>query len=265
MSPARLVLGLVALLGALVGHAHGAPPQDPRKQACADAYDNSQLLRDRGQLGLARAQLLVCQSACPERLAADCTQWLASIEAQLPTIVVRAVDAAGAAVPARLRIDGQAEQALPATPVVLEPGRHRIALERVADGAVVEQVVELSDSDRERLVVATFSAPETTSAEPPPAGAVTLLTIGGGAVLVAAVLAIKGHADRSELHDCRPHCAQEDVDAIATTWTASGVVAGAGGAVLGAGLLWWLLAEPGAADAEAAWFSPTPFGLTARF
>jgi hypothetical protein len=243
---APIVLLTVAALGASVGMpCLAGEPVDPQKQACADAYDNSQLLRDQRQLTLARAQLVVCQRACPKRLAADCDAWLGDVERRMPAVVLAAVDPAGRAVEARVSVDGQPPTPLPIEPLLLEPGKHAFRFERLADGAVVERSEVLGQGEKGRRVAATFAAVDETGTPGSEATAIALAVVGGAALVVAGVLTIKGHVDRGALYDCRPRCAQDDVDAIATSWTAAGVLAGVGGAALGAAALVWLLGDDG--------------------
>jgi hypothetical protein len=71
---------------ALLLIASTARAQDAQKEACANAYDTSQVLRDEGKLLLAREQLAVCERACPPKLAVDCTKWRTEVEARLASI-----------------------------------------------------------------------------------------------------------------------------------------------------------------------------------
>jgi len=238
---------------------------DPQKQACADAYDNSQLLRDRRQLTLARAQLVVCQRACPRRLAADCDAWLADIEQRMPTVELVAVDSVGQPVEGHVSVDGQPDQPLPVQSVRLEPGKHAFRFERASDGAVVERNELVGEGDEARRVTATFAPLDTGGLTSSDAAAISLVVIGGVALVVAGALGIKGQVDRSALYDCRPRCAQEDVDAIATTWTAAGILAAAGGAALGGALLVWLLSDAEVPSAEAGSATLGPTELVVRF
>jgi len=260
------ILWLAAATSAL-GSAPAAAAEhaDPQKQACADAYDNSQLLRDRRQLALARAQLVVCQHACPPKLAADCDAWLGEIDRRMPTVELVAVDAAGHAVEGQVSVDGNRAQPLPVPLLRLEPGKHAFRFVRGADGAVVEQTELLSEGDKPRRLTATFAPIETTGTSASDAAAVSLAAIGGAALVVAAALGIKGQVDRSALYDCRPRCAQEDVDAVATTWTAAGIVAAVGGAALGGALLVWLLSDAGDPAPETPSTTLGPGGVAVRF
>jgi hypothetical protein len=218
---------------------------DAHKEVCADAYDNSQVLRDDKQLMLARAQLAVCQRACPQKLAADCQRWQTEIEARLASVELEARDQLNRPVKTRVRIDDRPAEPLPAGEVLLEPGEHRFVFER-EHGRAIEESVTLKEGEKRRRVVASFSdgAPLKIAEDgmaPNEVTAIVLTSVGNVGLIVAGALAIKGHVDRGDLFDCRPNCPQEDVDQVRTTWMASGIVAGIGGAMLGTALVVWLV------------------------
>ncbi|HZO11928.1 MAG TPA: hypothetical protein VFB62_01675 [Polyangiaceae bacterium] len=230
----RALLVLVMLLAS-----SSAAAQEMNKEVCADAYDNSQVLRDDGELMLARAQLVLCQRVCPRKLADDCQSWQKDVDARLASVVLEARDAGEV----RVRIDDRPAEPLPPGEVLLEPGKHRFVFERVADGRSIEQVVVLGAGDKRHRIAASFD--EAKPEEPGLGGgavtSIVLLSVGGAALVVAGALAIKGHVDRSALFDCRPYCAVEDVEAVRKTWTAAGIVAGIGGAMVAASLVVWLV------------------------
>lgn len=217
------------------------------KELCATAYDQSQELRDARELVLARAQLLVCESACPAVLARDCTRWKADVDARLPTVVPSARDAAGHPVSdARLRIDAKAAVDLePGKVIQVDVGRHTFRFER-PDGSSTEVEAVLLERAKAVGIVGVFGdtggpAPKPASASggPPPL-AYALGGVGLAALGVGGVLAIKGHVDRGALYDCRPNCPQGDVDAVATTWVVAGVTAGVGAAALAVAVWLWV-------------------------
>jgi hypothetical protein len=245
-------------------NATAQPLPDPKKQACADSYDNSQRLRDQGQHTLARAQLRICTEACPAGLAADCRAWLGDLEATLPSVRLAARDASGRSIDATVSIDGEPAGPVPREPLRLEPGTHRFRFERPSDGAMVERSADLAARGREQSITATFGAVDTGELSQAEVAAAVLAAAGGTALVAAGALAIKGHVARGDLYDCRPRCSEQAVDAVATTWTVAGVVAAAGGAVLGTALVVWLLDEP-SASAEPATVSFGPDGWRVEF
>jgi hypothetical protein len=227
------------------------------KEVCATAYDESQALRDQGKLLLARAQFTVCETACPAALAGDCTRWRADVDVRLPTIAPAARDEAGNAIAdARLRIDGKPPVGLAAArQLQLDAGRHTFRFER-PDGSGVDVEMVLEERAKDVVVLGVFrgvvarpeggGAPPAPRAEPergPPAALYALGGVAVAAVGVAGVLTIKGHLDRGDLYDCRPKCAREDVDAVATTWAVAGIAAGVGAVAAGAFVWWWVSSE----------------------
>jgi hypothetical protein len=241
---------------------------DAEKKACADAYDNSQVLRDEGRLWLARAQLLVCQRACRSELAADCEKWRGEVEARLPSVVLAPHDPNGTTVDARVSIDGKEAEPVPSGEVLLEPGDHTFRFEN-DDGEVVEATLTLAEGDKAREVEAKFSTivPKG-GVDPIAVTAIGLGAAGAIAVIAALGLTIKGHVDRNALFDCKPNCAEEDVDAVRGKWTAAGVVGALGLAAGGAGLVVWLVLGGdggGEGGGEDAVVSPAPGGVSFRF
>src|SRR5580704_5018677 len=73
------------------------PAWADEKQACSDAYQLAQTLRDQHKLVKAREQLRVCAAAtCPGFISKECTGWLKDVDARVPSVVLTAKDAAGA-------------------------------------------------------------------------------------------------------------------------------------------------------------------------
>jgi hypothetical protein len=239
------------------------------KEACAASYEQAQTLRRAAKLGLARAQLAVCQQTCPAVLARDCRRWVDEIEREMPALSFRVVDRNGAPLSGvQLSVDGELLE-MPAEGELLrlDPGRHRIVL-RYGDERHA-RALELEPKQREVLSVA-FDVvrepePPSSTGDPtadrggelsiPPAawalGAVGVVGLGAGAVL-----GIKGHVDRSDLRSrCAPTCEQDEVDAIRRDWTIAAVAAGVG--AVAAGVAIWLVIDENQARVS---LSPTPGG-----
>jgi len=135
--------------------------------ACTTAYESAQEWRLDADLLGARQQLLHCAVApCAAFIQRDCTQWLAEVEAALPTIVVAAHDGAKHDLTdVRVLSDGQLlAAALEAHPLSLNPGKHRLIFE--AAGFAPQTVdVFLSQGQKNRLVDVAF-APARANAAP---------------------------------------------------------------------------------------------------
>ena len=93
-----------AALGRLVGAAMfaalaapGVARAEGEVEACVRASDQGQQLRDEGQLSAAKAAFIRCaRPACPTVVRNDCGQWLAGVNARLPTVVPALKDETGA-------------------------------------------------------------------------------------------------------------------------------------------------------------------------
>jgi hypothetical protein len=245
----------LAALGAALFASGAARAQD----TCATAYESAQERRRAGELTRARAEMRLCERACPRKLAEDCTAWKREVEAQLASVVLSAVDADGKPVPgARVTIDGAPfVEALTAEPVDVDPGAHVLAFDDGAGGRA-EVRVTLAPGERARAVSVRFpprpaplppgagDAPKP-SGEPPSVhhspAAYVLGAVGLGGLLVGGVLGITGQVKKAHLAaTCAPGCNKAtQVDPIATEWWAGAAAAIAGGVSLGAATAVWLV------------------------
>jgi hypothetical protein len=227
--------------------AQEAAPEGTTGQSCVSAYEEAQEMRRQSRLVRARAELLLCQRACPTMLTRDCDRWLAEVRTAIPTVMLSARDASGAPLAdVRVRVDGAPlVETLAGTAVEIDPGAHVFDFERHAGGAAVQTQVTVRPGERNRPVAVTFpDAPaQHVDARPP-----TLTWVLGGVAVaglgVGAVLGLKGHADRADLEDdCSPSCPDDRVQPIRTQWWIAGISAGVGAAA-GIAAAWiWLSAD----------------------
>jgi len=222
---AAAVLAVVALTAGLV--------RADEKAACVAASEQGQQLRDQGKLRDARDQFALCaRDACPGAVRKDCLDWLAGVQASVPTIVLAAVDAEQHdLVAVRVSIDGKpAAASLDGKAMAVEVGPHTLLFE--ADGfAPVEVSVVAHEGEQRRLVSARFAsklapAPPGLAAPLPPAPApprravpVAPIVLGGLGVVALGAWATLGILGKNELSNLRDTCgvthtcAQADVDA----------------------------------------------------
>jgi hypothetical protein len=261
------------MLGALLIMALLAafPARDARadiKEACASAYEQGQLLRRDGKLVLARAQLAICQQACPAELVSDCQRWTGEIDATSPSVILEARDKNGHRLSdVRVTLDGKPfVERLDGAAAMVDPGRHTFRFE-IGGAAAREETLDLRAGEKARLVSLVFpdviappppppaiQPPALPRREPPPGAApgvppATYVLAAAGVVGLGAgaTLGIKGHVERSELEsECAPYCKRADVDAIRREWVIGGIAAAAGAALLGVAL-GLLLVKPGPA------------------
>src|SRR6185295_5001517 len=122
------------------------------KRACIAASTLGQTLRDEGKLVDAREQLLRCsREDCPGVVKAYCAEWLADIETQTPSVVVRAMDAAGNdRTDVKTSIDGRPIK-LDGKPISLDPGAHIVSVE-TPEGWRRDQKVLIVVREKSRLL-----------------------------------------------------------------------------------------------------------------
>ncbi len=208
------------------------------KEACVAASDAAQKHRAGKKLVAARKELLVCaQDECPAVVKKDCADWLADVDASLPTVVVAAKDAAsgGDLVDVRVLIDGELlAERIDGAALPVDPGPHTIRFEPKT-GKAVEQQIVVKEGERNRLVSVTLGepapapdpapapapapAPDVTRDVPPavqgtPTAAWILGGVGVAALGSFAYFGLTGRSDVKELRDtCAPDCAKSDEDA----------------------------------------------------
>src|SRR5258708_4875735 len=84
---------LVALLCAAASLVATVSAGADDKRACVDAHSLSQRLRRKGRLRDARQTLLKCSTtSCPAAVVKDCAIWLNEVDAEMPSVVVKARD-----------------------------------------------------------------------------------------------------------------------------------------------------------------------------
>jgi hypothetical protein len=237
-------LGLAGVVTLLAPSPAGA---EDNVHTCIDASTSGQTLRNAGKLVAARQQMIQCaRDACPTIVRSHCARWLGEIEGMIPSIVVRAQDAAGAdLVDARVSIDG-APGKLDGQPVSLDPGPHTVTVSS-ATGAVQESKVLLVAGDRSRLVTLRFKPERTAAPAAQPSPSARHVPVGawilGGAGIVAlgtgAAFVVAASSQLDQLKSsCSPHCSSAQTQPGRTDSLAGDILLGAGGAALGAALVW---------------------------
>jgi hypothetical protein len=241
---------------------------------CLAAHREAQVLRRDGALIAARAKLLVCgQASCPGVLRADCTGWLADLERELPSIVVRAFDAGGDVTDVVVTIDGVVvRDGLDGRPIELDPGAHALRCARTG-GITVERQLLVSVGERARPVAIDLSPPPssppptpptttpTTTPKPPaprpaqPTTAPVGAWVAGGAAAVAvataAVSATLGLLERSALTDtCAPFCADDVVLPVRVKYAVADVALGAAAVSATTALAFLLFGDAADADGD---------------
>jgi hypothetical protein len=232
---ARWASVLVVL--SLASHASYAVAQP--KSECVAAHADAQLLRKKEQLSEAREKLSLCaHKTCPALVQKDCTQWLAEVDAEQPTIVVVAKDENGNdTLDVRVSLDGRlVSESLVAGAVAVDPGEHTLVFEH-GSAKPIEVKLVLRAGEKGRRVDADFSA---NVVKPPiddtgestlriPTASWILWGVGGAAMISWAYFGISGRARESDLSSsCAPHCSQDDVDGLKRKYLIADVSLGVG-------------------------------------
>jgi hypothetical protein len=202
------------------------------KQACVSAYQDAQSLRKDDKLRAAKEQLVHCASdACPAVLSRDCTQWLREVEEALPSVVLTVTGPDGnEAVDVHVTLDGAPlVDRLEGHAVTIDPGVHTLRFV-IAGSDPYEQRVVIREGEKLRPLAVAFPR-STSSAPPPPSAPPTTVeqrpiptvvypfaAVGIVGLAGFGAFALDGLSKKSTLDQCRPNCAQSDVDSARRTF-----------------------------------------------
>lgn len=248
-----LTLGVLAPAPALAA---------PDRQACASAYTSGQEQRLERRYGMARASFTTCaQPACPPFMQAECTTWLAELDAAQPSVVVSARDAEDKDLRMlSVTIDGRAApEALEGRAVALDPGAHEVVVETTT-GRLTEKLV-LREGERLRRVelraapASARTGPRAPVAPAPRKGGDTLAWVFGGVGVAAlasfAAFSISGLVlQRDRETTCAPICPRSDVEAVKLRYLVADVSLGVG--VLAAVGFGWVVVARGGPNPQVA-------------
>jgi hypothetical protein len=219
-----------------------APTVDDIADACFSAAERAQPLLRQKRFREGRALLEICaRDACPHSARSDCREWLAeTIDAQ-SSVIVSAHEVRGDG-DTRMVVDIHGVRAViddalvvdnaDKTSISIDPGRHRLRVERPGVDPVVQDI-DVREGEKSRVVDVYWHVADIAPSRPVPAsvyvtGAIGLVTIG-----VGTYFEIAGFSERHTLDtSCRAarSCSQAQVDFARTQ-------IGVGDAAIGGGLL----------------------------
>ncbi len=257
----------MAIASALALQAFDARAQDTsgasgEADACFTAAERAQPLMKEKRFREARADLEMCaRDVCPRVARTDCRDWLSQVDREQPSIVIaaRETNAQGdvrEVVGVRATIDGGITvDRVDATPITLDPGKHRVHVERPGRDPL-EQTIDLREGEKGHVATFTWQtqwAPphhdarsggaEGPTTRPVPPAVYVLGILGLAAVGVGSYLEANGLSKRNALQGCKPNCQQPAVDDALSITRAGDITVGAGiAALLGATVLF--LARP---------------------
>jgi hypothetical protein len=271
----------LALIGSLT---HEAVADDDVKKECVDASTAGQTSRDAGALLSARDEFVICsRDACPAVVRSSCASWLSEVEQQLPSIVLRAADAANVDITdGTATVDG-VKHPLDGKPIPLDPGKHTVVLD-TDRGVHLERKLLLATGEKSRLIELRVPAKEKpVSANQPdteiqrkpaqrssrgvPAGAWVL---GGLSVVSLASFGYFGISAKKQLSTlrdtCSPHCTHDQTKTGRNEAIIADVSLGVGVAALAGAVTWALLSGSRQDEPKRAaqlMLTPTPRGAFA--
>jgi hypothetical protein len=261
----------VAIAAALALRAYDARAQDAsgasgEADACFTAAERAQPLMKEKRFREARADLEMCaRDVCPRVARTDCRDWLSQVDREQPSIVIAAREANSHGdvrdvVGVRATIDGGITvDRVDATPITLDPGKHRVRVERPGREPI-EQTIDLRESEKGHVATFTWQtqwvpphrdAPaDVPMTRPVPPGVYALGILGLAAVGVGSYLEANGLSKRNTLQGCKPNCQQSAVDEALSFTRAGDITVGTGiAALLGATVLFFARPSEPAAPA----------------
>ncbi len=263
-SPICLSYGcLIGLAGAMTLCASGEAwaARSDEIDTCISSAESAQKLRNQVKLVDARSSLRLCaRDACPDVVRKDCRQWLAEVNAAVPTIVVRAADSRGRDLAnVRVRVDGQlVADKLDGKPIDVDPGERQFEFEsrplpskratvviRTAEKNRLVSVVLGSDS--ESFVRTEAPEPKVDQAQPAAPALSPLVWVlygvGASAWVGAALLWFPARAELQSLRDeCAPTCASKDLDSVRRRYLLADISGAIGLVAVGAAT--WMVLTP---------------------
>ncbi len=252
------------------------------KTACIDAAEGAQKLRTTGHLTEARAQLLQCtRDACPKVVRDDCTSWIAEVDKEMPSLIVRARSPKGDDVDGAVVIDDKpARDHVDGTALAIDPGPHTVRIVPSDPAfAPADTKVIVAAGEKNRIVTLQVTGKTTASGgaasggtqgpatgEAPKGSGTRWVgwTLGGLGVAGMIGFAVLEVVAQGEFSDMRAStcgqantCGADVLDPIRTKFQASAVMLGVSGALLVSGVLWLILDRP-SAPKTSAWLGVAP-------
>jgi hypothetical protein len=254
------------------------------KAECADAFEQSQRLRNSFRYLQASAEALRCASLlCGAALSEACGGLYSDLQTATPSIVFGARSDDGSELgKVVVRIDSNALGAsIDGTPLLLDPGNHEFTFTAIGFRPLRKTVVVLA-GERFRPIVAVLTKAESTGAQGPLVGEQSLAPAPRQGIPVASYVLggvgiagfagfvgfrVAGASDYAALaRDCEPTCSRTSVDAARQKYVLSYVGLAVGGAAsIAAVTLYLVSAHQTSRQVATLQLRPISNGATASF
>lgn len=242
------------------------------KLECSQAFDDTQVLRDAGNIDAALREAEICTRAvCAQFIRDDCSKWKADLESRLSSVILEVFDGAGGRVTdATVSLDGVAwVDPLDGHAHVLSKGTHALEI-RLTDGAFWKNSITIQEGEKERRITIRIGS-DPSGARPDPAappsagvgpwvlGGVGVATLIGGVVTGALVISDYGVV-QDECSDATQTCTQTGRDAAQRGQVLGPLTTGllvGGAAIVAGGVIWLVVAGRSDAPSTASvWVAP---------
>jgi hypothetical protein len=232
----------------------GARGDEESKKTCAAAFTAAQRLMRSGSLHEARKKLVLCGGPqCPALMRPDCQQWLANVEASIPTVVFQVYPQPLEDL--SLSLDGGDSFALDGRAISVDPGNHNVTFMAKGFLPVTKQLVILEGEKLQRETVVLEPAPPSIEIAPkarpalvPPEKKSSLtwplvVTLSGTALagIGAVYFGVNARSDDRALQSCYGECSQQKVDHVRNEYLWANISMGVAAAGLATAVVLWLV------------------------
>jgi hypothetical protein len=224
--------------------------QAPAADANCEAVEQTEAMRAEGQYRKARARLLECVNAqCGGDVRRRCAAALQKLDANTPSIVVRAEDPSGndlTDVSVSLG-DERLVNELDGMAIPVDPGEHRFVFTRVGEAPVV-QTLTIEQGQKFRAIDVVIGSPPNLAQQPASGApssvdsgvsdrtvaAASLIGVGVVGVTGFTILGLRARSGEEALERCKPNCSEGRVDSVKMRYLFANVSLGVGALALGA-------------------------------
>jgi hypothetical protein len=207
------------------------------RAACVQAADRGQVARDQGKISAARVEFTDCaRAACPKLVSQQCTQWLAELVQEQPTVSFRALDPKGTEIlDVTVYVDSvERKGSLDGTTLDLDPGVHTFRFVHAGLPDVIQQAI-IRAKEKNRVIEAKFGAAAIEEKQEhhrpfhfPWTASVSVLLGAGSFIAMGVFVGTAAHDANAMRQSCAGSCLQADVDWVNTRVLLANITMGTG-------------------------------------